>query len=77
VTPDERANRAERVIDETCEQLVELASYFSSEESRATAATVHALELAAGLLARNARIAGIVLDPPRNGGTGGSSSSNS
>lgn len=67
MTPDERAARAERVIEETIEQLLELSSYFTGDGTASGAAAVHALELAGSVLARNARIAGIDAPALKNG----------
>lgn len=77
MTPDERASRAERVIDETIEQLLELATHFTADGTVSGAHAGAALEIAAGALARNARIAGIDADTSRRSANGGASSSSS
>lgn len=67
MTPDERADRAERVIEETIEQLRELGLHFKGDGYRDGIVAADAIELAESALERNARIAGIACKPPKAG----------
>lgn len=64
MTPDERADRAERVIRETLTSFRSTAAWLRREEPRVCTTAVGAIELCADELACHARIAGIHLDEP-------------
>lgn len=60
MTPDERADRAERVITETVAHYRELAAWFARDKQPFSLMVADVLTNAADALGRNARIAGIV-----------------
>ena len=65
MTPDERAERAERVIVETIAQFVSTVEWLQLDVARSGSAIANAFDQAAEMLERNARIAGIVLEAPK------------
>jgi hypothetical protein len=62
MTPDERADRAERVIVETYKSLLQAATFLREEFSAPASSASRCLELCARELACHARIAGITVD---------------
>lgn len=62
MTPDERADRAERVIVETHRSFLAAAKFLVEEFSAPASSASRCLELCARELACHARIAGIHLD---------------
>jgi hypothetical protein len=66
MTPDERADRAERVIRETHASFVQAAAWLREEFHAPAGSPARVLEVCAHELACHARIAGIVIEePPR------------
>jgi hypothetical protein len=61
VTPDERAERAERVIEETVHQFRQFADWFQQDATHVGLVPSRLMTYAAEELARNARIAGIAI----------------
>ena len=64
MTPDERAERAERVIRETYLSFIHAAAWLREEFNTPSGSAVRCLELCAREIACHARIAGIHLEDP-------------
>lgn len=67
MTPDERAERAERVIEETIGQFHAFAAWFFDDAARVGTTAAIVMRYAAETLERNARIAGIPAKAPKAG----------
>jgi len=66
MTPDERADRAERVIVEAIAHFRECAAWFQADGVPMSLAAAEVFTTAANSLARFARVAGISLDDRRD-----------
>lgn len=65
MTPDERADVAERVLRESIAEFQEAAAALTNEAERIGTTPAKVMTFAAETLARNARIAGITIDERR------------